>query len=153
MGGRDLWIEPDVAPSRKSDRENNAFVEIVRNPNSPEVLFKCSNLGTSAFFIDQLIVTGDNGSVCTSDLAGPPVVYPGQSATIAYDCAELDSSGFHDANAVFILKGPDWWEAREPVWFYVFPDRTFGYGWAPGRVADRRPGTIVRRPRLINGGL
>jgi hypothetical protein len=150
IGGRDLWIEPDVAPPRISDREPKAFVEIVKDANAPDVLFKCSNLGTSAFFIDQLVVTGDNGSVYTSDLAGPPVVYPAQFATIGYNCAELDTSGFHEANAIFVLSGSDWRQATDPVWFYVFPDPKFGYGWSLGRLADRRPGTIVRQPRLVN---
>ena len=133
-------------------------VEIARRENAPEIVFRCFNLGSTIFFIDQMIVTfigqivAANRTVETSDLPGPPVLLPGTVFSTTYDCAGYLMDGFQEAHTVFVLRGSRGLEYTEPVWFYVFPDATLGYRWTKGRLADRLPGMIVPQPRSLPEG-
>ena len=139
---------------REEDAKPKVAVEIGKRANIPDIVFMCFNLGNTIFIIDQMIITATNPKcgVQTSDLVGPPVLFPGKFATMPYDCKYLLTNGFQEANAVFVLRGPHGIERTEPVWFYVSPDPTQGYDWTIGRLADRLPGAIVLQPRSIPQG-
>jgi hypothetical protein len=117
-------------------------------------VFRCFNLGSTIFFVDQMIITATTPrrSVRTSDLVGPPVLHAGTFISTTYDCDGLVTDGFQEANAVFILRGPHGLERTEPVWFYVSPDPTAGYDWTLGRLAGRLPGAMIPQPRSIPEG-
>jgi len=139
---------------REEDAKPKVAVEIGKRENAPEIVFRCFNLGNTIFFIDQMIITATSPkrSIRTSDLVGPPVLLPGTFISTTYDCEGLLTDGFQEANAVFVLRGPHGLEHTQPVWFYVTPDRTQGYDWRIGRLADRLPGAIVLQPRSIPKG-
>lgn len=136
---------------REEDARPKVSVEIAKRENAPEIVFKCFNLGSTIFFIDQMVITC-NRSVHRSNLVGPPVLLPGTFISTTYDCKELITDGFQEANALFLLRGSHGLVSTEPIWFYVFPDKTLGYGWTRGRLADRLPGMIVPQPRSIPEG-
>jgi len=140
---------------REEAAKPKVAVEIGKRENAHEIVFRYFNLGNTIFFIDQMIITATNPnrSVRTSNLVGPPVLLPGTFiSTTYYECKDLLTDGFQEANAVFVLRGPHGLEPTEPVWFYVSPDPTQGYDWTIGRLADRLPGAIVPQPRSIPKG-
>jgi hypothetical protein len=139
---------------REEDAKPKVAVEIGKRKNAPEIVFRCFNLGSTIFFVDQMIITATNPrcSVRTSDLVGPPVLHPGTFISTTYDCEGLITDGFQEANAVFVLRGPRGLERTQPVWFYVSHDPTHGYDWTLGRLADRLEGAIIPQPRSIPEG-
>jgi hypothetical protein len=135
---------------REEDAKPKAAVEIARRDNTPNIVFTCFNLGSTIFFVDQMVVTV-NRTVCRSDLVGPPVLLPGTFISTEYDCKEVGADGLQEANAVFVLRGSHGLVTTEPVWFCFYPDAAGGYQWHVGRLSDRQPGVIPRQPRSIPG--
>ena len=77
---------------RAEDAKPKVAVEIAKRDESPEIVFKCFNLGGTVFFIDQLVVTTSatvGHSVSTMDLVGPPVLLPGTVISTNFDCTYL----------------------------------------------------------------
>jgi hypothetical protein len=142
---------------REEDAKPKLAVELAQRDNAPEVVFRCYNLGSTIFFIDQMVVTffdqpqTANRSFNITDAVGPPVLLPGTFTSTTYDCTEFLTDGFREANIVFALRGSRGRVLTEPVWFYIFRDGP-DYRWRRGRLADRLPGTIVQQPRSIPEG-
>jgi hypothetical protein len=164
---RERWKQEDDARAREQksrweredqrraeDSKPKVVVEISRRQDSPEIVFRCFNLGSTIFFVDQLIITATSprSSVRTTDIVGPPVLLPGTLMSTPYDCEGLITESFQEAKAEFIVRGQHGLERTEPVWFYVSPDPIQGYDWTVGRLADRLPGALVPQPRLIPNG-
>lgn len=139
---------------RVEDAKPKVAVEIGKREDGPEIVFKCFNLGSTIFFVHQIIITATSPrtSVRTSDLVGPPVLLPGTFMSTSYDCEGLLTGSFQEAKAEFVLRGQHGLERTDPVWFYVSGDPTGGYDWTVGRLADRLPGAIVPQPRVIPKG-
>lgn len=137
---------------RADDAKPKVVVELAKREANPEIFFSCFNLGSTLFFIDQMIITVSMGSTHTLDLVGPPVVLPGTFVYTPFDGRELLRDGMKEANAVFVLRGSHGSVRTEPVWFYFYPDEAGSYEWGLGRLSDRKTGVIVRQPRSIPGG-
>jgi hypothetical protein len=143
---------------REEDAKPKVAVELAQRHDAPEIVFRCYNLGSTTFFIDQMVVTffdqPETANRCfnIADIVGPPVLLPGTTFTSTpYDCTEFLTDGFREANIVFVLRGSHGLVPTEPVWFCIFRDGP-SYGWRRGRLADRLPGTIVQQPRSIPEG-
>ena len=114
--------------------------------------FACFNLGDNSFYLDKMIVTASDGTRSEGDLT-PQVVTPGTWVMVDYNPSELlglfgESIPYKEANCVFVLRGASGTVTTDPVWFYV------GYGndcadWDKGRLAERLPGTIPSRPKVL----
>ncbi|HUO28268.1 MAG TPA: hypothetical protein VMU80_03550 [Bryobacteraceae bacterium] len=140
---------------REEDAKPKVAVELAQRDNAPEIVFRCYNLGSTIFFIDQMIVEffDQRGPKTTNirDFAGPPVLLAGTFFSVTYDCSEFLTEGPREANIVFYLMGSHGRVPTEPVWFYIFRDGP-SYGWRRGRLAERLPGMIVQQPRSIPEG-
>ncbi len=142
---------------REEDAKPKVAVELAQRDDAPEIVFRCYNLGSTIFFIDQMIVTffdqpgTANQTFQIRDTVGPPVLLPGTLISETYDCIEFLTDRSREANIVFVLRGSHGLVPTEPVWFYIFREGA-GYGWRRGRLADRQPGAIVLQPRSIPEG-
>jgi len=141
---------------RKEEAKPKAIVEVTSDSDAQTNMgFACFNLGSTTFYIDKLIVTTSLGSTHISDLE-PRILTPGTDVNIYYNPCEVLGSRpreaeFVEANAVFVLRGATELETTEPQWFYVGdpPPQSSHCVWYMGRVADRLPGAIVRRPKIM----
>jgi hypothetical protein len=146
------WAREDQL--RMHDAKPKAVVEIAEKRNASEVIFQCFNLGSTAFFIDRLIVTlSATGTTLTEFPEGPPILLPGTSVLIPFSCKTLlrSDGGFVEANAVIRLRGASGVEKATPVWFYYWsePGEMSVHDWNVGRLSDRKPGALVEQPRRI----
>ncbi|MGA7236395.1 MAG: hypothetical protein WBY44_11990 [Bryobacteraceae bacterium] len=152
---KERWEREDRI--REEDGKPKVAIELAQRDDAPEIVFRCYNLGSTIFFIDQMVVTffdqaqTANRTFNISATVGPPVLLPGTFTSTTYDCTEFLTDGFREANIVFVLRGSHGLVPTEPVWFYIFRDGA-GYGWRTGRLAERLPGAIVRQPRSISEG-
>jgi len=141
---------------RKEEAKPRAVVEITSDSEAQTNMgFTCFNLGNTTFYIDKLIVTTADRAIHVADIE-PQIVTPGTSVTVPFNPGELlgwfaRQNEFVEANAVFVLRGATGREETEPQWFYVGdpPPRSSHCQWYVGRVADRQPGTIVPKPKII----
>ena len=141
---------------RKEEAKPKAVVEITSDTDpQTDMGFACFNLGGTTFYIDKLIVTTADGTPHVSDLE-PRIVTPGTSVTVPYEPCQV--LGWHprdiefiEVNGVLVLRGATGRETTEPQWFYVGdpPAQSSRCRWYVGRVADRQPGAIVRKPKIM----
>jgi hypothetical protein len=141
---------------RREEEKPKAVVEITSDSDAQTSMgFTCFNLGNTTFYIDKLIVTTVDNATHVADIE-PQIVTPGTSVTVPYNPCELlgwfsRRAEFVEANAVFLLRGASGRETTEPQWFYVGdpPPQSTKCVWYVGRVADRQPGTFVRKPKIM----
>jgi hypothetical protein len=138
---------------RIEDAMPTAVIEIAVDVETDGMSFVCFNLGTNAFFIDEMQVTVTGGMRSISNLT-PRVLTPGTFVQIPYNCHELlrEKDGLKEANAAFVLKGATGTITTAPTWFCFYPTHDGKRcGWEIGRLSDRQPGTIPAKPKIMPG--
>lgn len=139
---------------RDSNSKSKAIVEIAKHEGTHDVFFQCFNLGSTTFFINSLIVTIEKTqTVATVKPDGPPVLVPGASISIPFDCSSLlmPDGGYFQANGVFEITGASGTLRTDPAHFYYYSNsgEMKVFEWRIGRLSDRQPGVVVEPPRRI----
>jgi hypothetical protein len=137
---------------RALDGKPRAVVEIAAKRNVSEVIFQCFNLGTKTFFVDEIILTqSDSGSRLYWKPDGPPILLPGTSVLLPFNCSLLlrADGGFVEMSAMFYVRASEGIEVLPPVYFYYWSEvgEMTVHDWNIGRLSDRLPGAIVAQPR------
>lgn len=139
---------------RALDGKPKAVVEIAAKKNASEIIFQCFNLGTKTFFVDEIVLTqSDSGSRLYWKPDGPPILLPGTSVLLPFNCGLLlkADGGFIEMSAMFYVRGPEGIEVLAPVFFYYWSEvgEMTVHDWNIGKLSDRLPGAIVAQPRKI----
>jgi hypothetical protein len=139
---------------RDSNSKPKAIVEIAKHEGSHEVFFQCFNLGSTTFFISSLILTIERTkTVITVKPDGPPVLQPGTSVSIPFDCSSLlmPDGGMFQVNSILEIVGASGTLRTDPVLFYYYsnPGEMKVFEWRIGRLSDRQPGVVVEPARRI----
>ena len=150
----DRWAREDRF--RIEEARPKAFVEIARTPADSTIHFRCFNLGSTTFLINNLILTTTEPKpdlYMKHEPEGPPIVLPGTVASVWFIPSALlcSDKSTVEVSAVFEVIGASGNASTEPVWFYCYPDpdQKFGVDWKVGRLRDRLPGAVVQNPRAL----